>query len=353
MRRTPLVPVAVAAFALLGTAFPAHAVDPEVVAENLVSPLSVAVTPDGTAFASQNFIGTLTRATPGGSQEVIYADEDSREVGAVSVEHGMVTFATTAMHGPQEAKLWVMDGMHGGEPTQVANLFRHEKMHNPDGDIRYGFTDLSRSCRRNTEGRETYTGIVESHPYASDVVADGITFVADAAANALLAVSDDGTVSTVAVLPPNKLKITKRVRRHHDLPACFLGGTWKAESVPTDVETGPDGNLYVTSLPGGHETNGKVFQVNPTTGAVVEVMDGLVGPTGLAVAPDGTAYVAALFMGVILQKPLGGDVSVFAEVPFPGDVEVIDGFVYATETDLMNDGSTPPAGRVLRWPTAD
>ena len=354
MRRTPLIPVAAAALSLLGTVFApaAHAAEAETVADGLITPLSVAVAPDGTAYAAQNFASMLTKAAPGGEAEVIFADEGCSEVGAVSVEGDVVTFATTSMGGKPSAHLYSLTATEEGyDQARVANLFKYEKVHNPDGGVKYGFANLSRSCREKTPGKETYKGIVESHPYATNVAADGVTYVADAAANAILAVTDDGAVSTVAVLPVNKAKITKQMKNQHDLPKCFIGGTWRAEAVPTDVEMGPDGNLYVTSLPGGHETNGSVFQVNPGTGAVTKIMGGLVSPTGLAIAPNGTAYVASLFAGVIMQKPLGGEASVFAEVPFPGDVEVIDGYVYATETDLTNDGTSAPAGKVLRWST--
>jgi hypothetical protein len=50
--------------------------------------------------------------------------------------------------------------------------------------------------------------------------------------------------------------------------------------------------------------------------------------------------------------PFGGEPSVFAEVKFPGDVEFSAGHVYATKTDLTNDGSKPPKGKVLRWNAA-
>lgn len=358
-RRTALIPVAAAALSLLATVIApsATAATEEEVAGGLITPLSLAVAPDGTVYVSQNFAAMLTEVPPAGDPEVIYADEGGREVGAVSVEDGLVTFATTGFDeesGPN-AHVYTFDGE--GNQTMLANIFKYEKRNNPDGDTRYGFVGLSKSCKKKTPGKETYKGIIESHPYATNVDADGVTYLADAAGNAILAITDAGAVSTVASLPATKVKITRKIRRAFELPKCFVGGKWKVEAVPTDVELGPDGNLYVTSLPGGPEdpvmgANGAIYQVNPTTGAVTKLSSGLVTPVGLAIAPNGTAYISMLFASTILEVPFGGEPTVFAEVPFPGDVEIRGGHVYATVTDLMNDGTTPPEGKVLRWATA-
>jgi hypothetical protein len=332
-----------------GLATPALAATPDEVVTGLVSPLSLAVAQDGTVLVSQNFAGVLSSSA---SEDPVFS-VDGAEVGAVSVEGGTVTFATTP-RGPGTSKLWTAD-LDGANLTEVADLGAYEAEVNPDGTTAYG-VKLSRSCRSQVGKRGkpflAGRGGVESHPYATYV--DGTTtYVADAAGNSILAV-EDGEISTVATLPAVPIEITRTRAKVMHLPGCAVGRTFRAEGVPTDVEMGPDGNLYVTSLPGGPEdpamgSNGGVYRVELGTGTVTSYASGLTSPVGLAIGPDGTAYVSMLFAGVVLQQPFGGAPTVFAEVPFPGDVELRGGQVYVTETDLMNDGSTPPAGKVLRF----
>ena len=349
-RRVTNISVAAAAFTLLGTMLtPAQAGVQETVADGLISPLSVAVSGDGTVYVSQNFAGRLTRVSPEGQKSRVYTDPDRSEVGAVSVTGEDVTFATTGgTRKKPTANLWQISG--AGDPTKLANLFRYEKRNNPDSIRNYGLKAGERSLSKVPRFIRPYSGRVESHPYAT-ALGTGVTYVADAAGNSVLAVTDAG-VSTVAVLPVTKVKITRATKREFDLHKCVIGKTYRAEGVPTDVELGPDGNLYVTSLPGVPGEGGpfgRIYQINPDTGDLSKEADGLVSPTGLAISPTGTAYIAQLFAGTILEVPLGGEPSTFAEVPFPGDVEFSDGFVYATKTDLTNDGTSPPAGKVLRW----
>lgn len=337
---------------LAGLAAPASAATPDEVAGGLVSPLSLAVDGDGTVVVAQNFGGVLTQLGPGSSRKDLVTLEGT-EVGGVSVVDGVTTFVTTAMGPEPAAGLWTLEP--NGEPVQVADLWAYEQEVNPDGGTRYGVKGLDRSCKRKVDAEVKpflkYDGIVESHPYAT-LVAGETTYVADAAGNSVLAVTD-GEVSTVATLPPVKIGITKRRAKVMGLPGCAKGSTYKAEGVPTDVELGPDGNLYVTSLPGGPEdprmgANGGVFRIDLTTGDVTRYAGGLTSPVGLAIGPDGTAYVSMLFASVVMEQKFLQEPTVFAEVPFPGDVELHDGTVYVTETDLMGDPTTPN-GRVLAF----
>lgn len=357
MRRTPLIPAAVAAASLLATAFasPAHAADGETVANGLVTPLSVAVAEDGTVYASQNFVSMISEAAPGQEAEVIFADEGQREIGGLSVSGDTLTFTATSMGGPAQGKVYTL-GPSGQD--EIADTWAYEKANNPDGNKTYGISGLSKSCKKDVPKEirpfvVAYKGIKESHPYATAISGE-TSYVADAAANAIFAVDGSG-VSTVAVLPAVKVKVSKQLRKGMGLPKCTQGKTFKGEPVPTDVEVGPDGNLYVTTLGGGLGEQmpvGAVYRITPA-GAVTEMADGLMSPTGIAIDPaTATSYISMLFPGQVLAIPFGGAPTTFAEVPFPGDVEFANGSVYVTETDLTNDGSTPPAGKVLKFPTA-
>lgn len=344
--------VAAAAFTLLGTMLtPAQAAVEETVADGLITPLSLAVSEDGTVYVSQNFVGVLTRVAPGGETSVVYENPDGSEVGAVSATGEDVTFATTGgTHRQPTADLWQISGE--GDPVRLANLYRFEKQNNPDSVRRYGLRAGERCLSKVPRFLRPYSGRVESHPYAT-ALGEGVTYVADAAGNSILAVTDAG-VSAVASLPATKVTVTRKMKREFDLHKCVIGKTYRSEGVPTDVELGPDGNLYVTSLPGvpgeGLPT-GRIYKINPADGSLTKEADGLVSPVGLAISPTGTAYISQLFASTILEVPFGGEPTTFAEVPFPGDVEFRNGHVYATETDLTNEGG-PPDGKVLRWNVA-
>jgi sugar lactone lactonase YvrE len=122
------------------------------------------------------------------------------------------------------------------------------------------------------------------------------------------------------------------------------------EAVPTDIELGPDGWLYVTSLPGGPEdgslgANGRVLKVNPATGKVRTVVRGLVSPTGVAVAADGDLYVAQLFRGEISRVRAGSTkVRPYLRVALPAAVEVTPTGLLATTHALPG---RKPKGRVV------
>ncbi|MDZ5663044.1 ScyD/ScyE family protein [Nocardioides sp. S-58] len=321
--------------------------EPTTVAKKLVTPLSMVVAGDGTAYVSQNFAGLLTAVVPGKKPQVVFAAEKGTEVGALSEAGGTVRFATTK---GKATKLWSM--RPGSRPSKVADLWKHERTKNPDGDQAYGFVGLDPACAAQVppDVPATYTGILESHPYGS-TVHRGTTYVADAAGNTIVGVKDNGKVSTVAVLPPVPVVVTAEAAAANALPACTVGKTYNFEPVPTDVEVGKGGWLYVTLLPGGPEdgstgAQGRLVKVKAKSGKVREVASGFAGATGVAVADNGDVYVAQLFAGQVSRVRSGSSTAKpYASTMMPAAVEWADGDLYVSANVL----SEKPKGVVLRY----
>lgn len=343
--------LASSAVVIAGLMAPAtSAPDPHVLAKNLTSPLSMDAADDGTLWFSENFAHRLMRVAPGGTPEEVLTLKRG-EIGAISVEGDVVTFAVS--RGDNEVGF--VKQLVSGQIVKVADLAEHERSSNPDGEVTYGFTGVNQRCIDKVPsfvaGR--YRGVEETHPYAT-VSHGGVLYVADAGANAILAIAD-GIVSTVAVVPPASVRITAKIVRAFGLPSCVRGKDYRFESVPTDVEVGPDGMLYVSSLPGGPEdgstgANGAVFRIDPTTGESVVVGSGLISAAGVAVAEDGTVYASELFGNRIVSfSPGSTEPTIVAEPTMPSALELVDGALVATTSVLTGLSGKPqdkPKGRI-------
>jgi hypothetical protein len=321
----------------LGTAAPGGA-DGHIreVAAGFVGPLGLSIGNDGTIYVADAFAGQLvsfTEAEP--DDRTTLASAQGPIWGVDAKGKGSVVYVSGA-----DATLNRVTP--SGRSTVLASLGDYEAANNPDAGQTYGFLDLDDECRAQVpeEVRDPYTGIVDSNPYAV-AIDRGSYLVVDAAGNTLLRVGANGRVSTVAVFPPVPQVVTQdiidAVAQNPDfpleLPDCVLGATYTGEFVPTDVEIGPDGHYYVTSLPGAPEApgEGSVWRVHRSSGALTMIASGFSGSVDLAVAADGTIYVAELFGGRISMVS-GGMVSTFAEVPAPGAVEIgRDGTLYVTD----------------------
>lgn len=332
------------------------------IADNLVSPLSLAVDATGNSYVSQNFIGTLTRTSPAGKQTTVATAPQGDEIGAVSALGRTVYFA----QGSQpEARFELMKLEPGGMPTPIADLGAWEASMNPDQVNTYGFTDLEDECLAQfpaeVAGFAHYTGVVDTHAYASAATSNGV-YVADAGGNDILHVAWDGTVTTVAVLPPTApTMVTPEVAAMFGFPDCATGHAYAFEAVPTDVEVGRDGSLYVTSLPGGPEdaslgARGSVLKVNPHTGEVMTLATGFVGTTNLAVERNtGILLIAELFGGPNgtgqVSVVLPGSTSAITAIPVtaPAAVELRGGTVYVTHDAIAFSEQGPlPTGKLTK-----
>jgi len=346
---------------------------PRTLVEGLAAPLSLAVDSEESVLVTQNFAGLLSRVNDDGTTTALYQAKEGWDVGGVEVRHGITYFLESVGAGlgdPEALGGYLKSIDEDGDVRTIADLARYERKHNPDGDQHYGFeADVSDECLADWPEfpPARYKGGVDSHPYGV-AVRSGKAYVADAGANAILEVDlESGHISTLAVLPPRPTVIPEGAARPEEegglgVPACVAGKEYAFEPVPTDLEIGPDGRLYVTSLPGGPESpalgeRGAIFKVNRWTGETKLWADDILSPTGLAIADNGDVYVASLFGGKILKFNGSEDhPSEFLVVNQPAAVEFQDGHLYATVDALSGapagPGAPPPAepflGKVIR-----
>ncbi|MDQ0924169.1 hypothetical protein QF038_002677 [Pseudarthrobacter sp. W1I19] len=364
------VAACIAAAALVLPAGPAAAGSsdeptPRTRAEGLAAPLSLAVDAEESILVTQNFAGLLSRVNDDRTTTTLYQAKEGWDVGGVEMRHGTTYFVESVGAGvgiPENLQGNLKSIDDDGDVRTIADLANYERKHNPDGDQHYGFgDDVSDECLKDWPEfpPARYEGTVDSHPYGV-AIRSGKAYVADAGANAILEVDlESGHISTLAVLPPRRTVIPESAARPEaegglGVPACVAGEKYAFEPVPTDVEVGPDGWLYVTSLPGGPESpelgaRGAIFKVNRWTGETKLWVDDILTPTGLAIADNGDIYVASLFGGNILKFSCWGDHrSEFVTVNQPAAVEFQDGHLYATVDALSGapagPGAPPPAG---------
>lgn len=341
-------------------AAPATAATPsDPLVEGLIGPLGVSVGPHGDIYVSEAFAGLLSRVDAARDKAVVAEAQNGMISGVYASRSSQRVYLTA---GENEEGPYAQLRRHDirGRTHLVADLHKWEVEQNPDAEVHYGFSTLPADCASQVPewigGGEGYDGIVESNPYGVTNVPGGWV-VADAAANALISVRRNGQVSTLAVLPAHTLTLTQAhveavnaglppaepgQPEMQPLPGCVVGHDYAFEPVPTDVALGPDGKVYVTTLAGGPEdpslgARSKVFSVDRRGGGgtVTELGSGFAGATNIAVAPDGSIYVAELFGGQV-SKLVNKAPETVAEVPFPSAVDWYRGSLYAT-VDVFNE----------------
>lgn len=352
--RTQLVAVICAtATAALVTQGPASAhrasPEPEVVSADFAAPFNLEVTRSGVLVAD-GFIGGIFRIDRRGAVSPLVPDVTGA-AGVATARGGKQMAYTSAVgdeNGFTATELHIV-GKHGFHA--VADTLAHENSENPDQALHYGLTDPTECQTQALEAvgfPVSYSGVLDSHPY-SVAAFRGKWVVADAGANALLMVDNRGNVRTLAVLPPQPAPITQEAADAFGLDPCVVGAVYDFESVPTDVEVGRDGRLYVTTLPGGPEdpslgARGSVYRVDPRTGKSRRIATGLLGATNLAFDRHGRLFVAELFAGRVSRVKHGHPVP-YADLPGAVSVEAgRDGSLWAGTVDLS--GQNP--GTVVR-----
>jgi hypothetical protein len=321
------------------------------IATNLAGPLQLAVDRHS-IYVSQAFAGLLTNIRPGGARTDV-ATNPGGEIAGVDVgrRHEIFYTSSTSDETTGMVTAAALNRLRDGTSTVVRDLLEFEQTHNVDQKNHYGFQSIDAACAAQLPpdiGPPQYTGQIDAHPY-SVAVSGRHHYVADAAANAIYDVSSSGHVRVVRVLPPQPAVITAEAATANGLPACTVGLTYNFEPVPTDVEVGRHGTLYVTTLPGGVEdaslgARGSVYSINPRTRKARKIATGFLGATNLALGRHGEIYVAEIFANKVSRVVHGGPRTV-VDLPTPAALEYANGKLYVGY-DVFGPEGQPPNGKV-------
>lgn len=310
------VTVGLAGLLCAGSTLPASAAPPgpTTVVSGLVGPLHLTWS-DGSLLVADSFGGQIVRADPATGAKRVLASH--LNVSAVTVGPGGGLLAAI---GEGVGARQSLSRVASGTSTIVADLLAFEKAHNPDGQPqRPGADSLS-------------------NPY--DALSLGNrTLVADAGANDVLTVRQDGQVSLLTALP-----VSKKGSCAHVTNNGVKGGG--CDPVPTALAIGPDGYLYVSGL--GAEVEGHVWKIDQSTGAIVAQWDGFPPLTGIAVGNLGAVYVSSLFADTIYRLGPTGVVQGTVHVTGPTGLSLHGRDLYAASVKLPADQTTPPVGAVIK-----
>ncbi len=307
-RITIAIAAITAASSLVAAATPAQAHNPKPDPSTTVVTTSVAVpfnldVSRGRILVADGGLNQVAKVKADGSVVPVVTGAEGTSGVATSRNSKYLAYTTTVGGPPAGISASGVTILGPGGSTVTADTLAYEKAHNPDGKIHYGVTNPSKCVTDALAAAQfpvDYMGAIDSHAYSLAAWGDGFV-LADAGANALLYISRSGRISTLAVLPAQPSTITPAAAAELGLDPCVGGVSYAFEAVPTDVEVGRDGFLYVTVLPGGPESaalgaRGKVYRVNPWNGRLREVASGLLGATNLALS-EGRIYVAEFFAG--------------------------------------------------------
>jgi streptogramin lyase len=317
------------------------------------APFSVALSKGGVYFAD-GVASTINRITASGNQVIASKPPGTDVSGLDFAPDGTMAFTSTDF-STGTALLTIRKA---GHPDVVADLGAYEAANNPDGVQTYGIVANTNPCAEQVLAAlsglpATYTGVLDSHPYAVTSLPHGAWAVADAGGNDILRVSRTGHVSTIGLLPPQPITFTADQVAALGAPDCLVGVTYAFEPVPTDVERDRHGTLWVSTLPGGPEdpslgARGSVYRMG-RAGMAHRRATGFLGATDLAVAPNGTIYVTELFAGQVTRID-GHHRGVLKSLDAPLSIEVKGDSVYVGTLGVIdeNTGQVLAPGSVVK-----
>jgi len=256
-------------------------------AEGLITPLHLSAGPFGSVTVSEGVASRLTTVA-GGEARTVY-EAVGRDVGGVDYDGSTLVFVESRGGGPDTSprvsSLKAIDA-DGIVKTITNQLARSGIDDDADRDVDHGLSVADAAANGGCVAELAAVGIpagytggamaTDSH-VASVAVAGSTAYVADAGAGTVLAVNlRSGAISTRTVLPVMEAVLSDESKQAVGAPSC-AGLRYGFEGVPTDVEVGPDGWLFVSAVPGGAAQDiappqGAVYRVDTVTDHVSHVL---------------------------------------------------------------------------------
>ena len=359
-----LIAFAVSAIALIAlAASTAHAATQvEVIASGLSNPRGIAFAPNGQLFVTEAgrggggncaVLGDGQRACYGESGALTRIDRTGisapvQVIGGLPSLAGAGGFAATGPNsisfvGTGNGQMLIGLGAEAAARNGLgpkAALFGRVLQVNVAGGWKTGADVAAFEALNNP-----VSGGADSNPYGVAALPSR-HIVADAGANALFEVAANGTMRTLAIFPARMVQ--------------FNGASFPMQAVPTTVAEGPDGWLYVGQLTGFPFPVGaaNVYRVPPQGGTPQVFASGFTNIINLAFDARGTLYVLQIGSGfagrggpplsppgrLIRVDANGSQTVVYDGLFYPGGLAIgPDGAAYVT-----NFGILPGGGQVLR-----
>jgi len=288
----------------------------------------IATAPNGDILAADTGAGVVNDDT-GALVQFLPGITDIAPIGAGSF---WVSRTGTAPMGAADSGQALLR-VSKGHVREIANLFQFEVANNP------------------------HPATLQSNPFDVHALSGDSALVADAAANDLLRVNNEGQVSVLAVFPTSIVSTVSLKTAlgcpGSALPPCFAGDMMPAEAVPTSIAVGPDGWYYVGELRGfpGPLDQSRIWRVAPwaswadcgvSPDCQLVFDGGFTSIIDMAWGPDGLLYVVELdelgwFTADTLGMPEGGTVNACDVESMTCDV-VASGIIYITAITFGKHG---------------
>ncbi len=286
---------------------------------------------------TRGYTGQVTAVTPDGAQSVVAEGLPSYGFGVgpagIALGPGVIWVANGGAAvelgiDPLENENSVVSiDVATGEVALVAELGSFEEANNPDG------TDINPNL------------------YGMDLGADGLLYVADAGGNTVYQVNPTTGEFALLGVVPGPTPPGGAAQGAEASPAAEEA----LQSVPTALQIGADGNVYVATL-GAFLPEAAAVLIAQADGTFVEAATGLTAVVGIALGPDGALYASQLATGAEEQPEPGNVVRVGADgdaepvledLPFPHGITFdADGNLYV----VVNSTSFgPPLGPGQVW----